>query len=597
MVVINNEVGACGLNNVNKPETEVVFLFGAGASVDAGIPDTYSFVIDFEDHIKQHNPELTEQLSSILSIIEKFNEKTAKESKKVDVEQLLYTLRRLIERDSDALLAFYEEKKCDIEIDGKSLGLLKTLLEDYIRERVIIEDETKLDYLKELLVFDKPLEIFSTNYDTCIEQLSHSNHMRYTDGFDIYWNPKNFSEEFDVKHYKMHGSVIWYEDMKTKECVKIPVHAFVEGKPVALRLIYGEDVKPLLIYPAQKAEYVEPLTDLQLRFKERLFNKRTRFVVVVGYSFRDDYIIHMLWDAARVNENLHVVLISPNAQQIFENKLKFINREKNDLSRIYDRVICLPYPFSTIIYELKNHYLNILNQILRSFKDMLEGERSGGKQNWDFLVRWCINAEFLTKAETALQKAKKNWQDLDLGASYGHLLFGFKALLHSVICKDGFEDNWLKRINYSLKNFSVEKLKFMGEKGELVVFGFDVDGATLSLADFLKKWVSPLLDERKRVVKMLTSKYESKLERIENDLNKLKEFYEHLSKLSEGVNWRSYEKSENDSDETKAIIDQFKEFIRTRQIYTAKINSGSVKIEQNRLRRLFGKESLEFELQ
>ena len=194
--------------------------------------------------------------SGILKIIEKFNEKKSNEEKRVDVEQLLDILRRLIERKSDVLFSFYESKNCDIDIDESTLGLLKNLLEDYIRERVIIEDEAKLDYLKELLAFDKPVEIFSTNYDTCIEQLSHANHMRYTDGFDIYWSPGNFDEEFDIKHYKMHGSVIWYEDVKTKECVKIPVHAFVEGKPVALRLIYGEDVKPLLIYPAQKAEYV-----------------------------------------------------------------------------------------------------------------------------------------------------------------------------------------------------------------------------------------------------------------------------------------------------------------------------------------------------
>jgi len=188
---------------------------------------------------------------------------------------------------------------------------------------------------------------------------------------------KIFGGDFDVKHYKMHGSVIWYEDMKTKECVKIPVHAFFEGKPVALKLIYGEDVKPLLIYPAQKAEYVEPLTDLQLMFKNRLFNEKTKFLVVVGYSFRDDYIVHMLWDAARVNENLHVILIAPNAQQIYENKLKLINKKQNDLSQIHDRVLCLPYPFSTAIYQLKNHYLGELTQFLNTFAGALDTERTG----------------------------------------------------------------------------------------------------------------------------------------------------------------------------------------------------------------------------
>ena len=223
------------LSYTDKLTTEVVFLFGAGASVDADVPDTYKFVITFQDHIKQLHPQLAEQFSSIFNIIEKLNER---KQKKVDIEQLLYILRRLIEREDDPLLEFYGEKKCTIAIDQEKLGRLKTVLENFIRERVIIDDESKLEYLKEFLKFDKPIEIFSTNYDTCIEQLSHINHMRYTDGFDIYWNPENFGEKFDVKHFKMHGSVIWYEDMKTKECVKIPVHVFFEGKPVGLKLIY-----------------------------------------------------------------------------------------------------------------------------------------------------------------------------------------------------------------------------------------------------------------------------------------------------------------------------------------------------------------------
>lgn len=114
-----------------------------------------------------------------------------------------------------------------------------------------------------------------------------------------------------------------------------------------LKLIYGEEVKPLLIYPAEKAEYLEPLTDLQLMFKHRLFSADTKVVVVVGYSFRDNYIINMIWDAAKSNEDLHIVLIDPNASQIFEDKLKFVGEDST--SRIHDRVICLSNPFAAIV--------------------------------------------------------------------------------------------------------------------------------------------------------------------------------------------------------------------------------------------------------
>ena len=80
----------------------MIFLFGAGASVDAGIPDTYTFVEAFEEHVKQNHSEFYELHSTILKKREKFNEKIfGKERRQVDVEQYLETLRRLIEREKD----------------------------------------------------------------------------------------------------------------------------------------------------------------------------------------------------------------------------------------------------------------------------------------------------------------------------------------------------------------------------------------------------------------------------------------------------------------------------------------------------------------
>jgi NAD-dependent SIR2 family protein deacetylase len=39
-------------NGDRKQRQDVVFFFGAGASVDAGIPDTYEFVEDFKNYIQ-----------------------------------------------------------------------------------------------------------------------------------------------------------------------------------------------------------------------------------------------------------------------------------------------------------------------------------------------------------------------------------------------------------------------------------------------------------------------------------------------------------------------------------------------------------------
>ena len=417
--------------------------------------------------------------------------------------------------------------------------------------------------------------------------------MRYSDVFDINWNKDNFDETLDIKHYKIHGSVIWYKNLRTNECVKIPVHAFYKGKPVKLRLIYGDEVEPLLIYPAQKSEYVEPLTELQLMFKQRL--KETTFLVVVGYSFRDDYIVHMLWDAARVNENLHVVLIGPDSQEIYEKKLKFINPKDNIKSRISERVICLPYPFKSVIGLLRTYYLNNLRQLLDNFKSALNNVRVGNPPNWDSCIRLSIECCFLTKTEELIQRSDKEWQNMQLGSFDNPLEYAFKALLHSVICRDGNEEKWLERVNNELKTFSSKNLKFE-QFHDRIVFFFDKNGYPITMKDILERWLDPLFKEKRKVETLLTPRYANNMDRIKSGLTKLEKLRVYFSKLLKGVNWRDYEELKDDSPEVKSIIREFKDFIKTKEIYPNRINIGSLTIEQERLKTMYRSESFIFEL-
>lgn len=104
-----------------------VFLFGAGASVDAGIPDTYRFVEDFQSHIKKEDSALHEQLLKILRIRAQFNERRLAKSQ-VDVEQLLDTLICLIDKNNDVLLDFYEKKAFDANARADEMTKIKDLL-------------------------------------------------------------------------------------------------------------------------------------------------------------------------------------------------------------------------------------------------------------------------------------------------------------------------------------------------------------------------------------------------------------------------------------------------------------------------------------
>ena len=121
-----------------------------------------------------------------------------------------------------------------------------------------------------------------------------------------------------------------------------------------------------MLYPMQKWDYDEPLLEMLLKMKERM--EKTHFVVVVGYSFRDDHIRRIFWDAARTNKKLILILISPTAPEIYETKLRDfeIPELKHTFSSAFNpasfdacfpsalagRVVYLPYKFEDILPSL-----------------------------------------------------------------------------------------------------------------------------------------------------------------------------------------------------------------------------------------------------
>ena len=541
-------------NSSNKQD--VIFFFGAGASVDAGIPDTYTFAKDFVEFIKSNYSQLYPHLLKIIERREQFNKNSYDLKFQIDVEQLLDTLRRLINRDKEPLLEFYDDKKFCSTLELEACKELRDYLETFIREKVIVKDLQKLDYLKELLKFDLPLEIYSTNYDTCIEQLSYLTHRRYTDGFNIDWNEKNFFGDFDIKHFKLHGSIIWFENTKTKQCIKIPAQAFYEGKQIELKLIYGESIEPLILYPAQKVEYVEPLTDLQLMFKHRLFDPETMFVIFVGHSFRDEYVVRMLWDAARVNENLHVILISPKAQEIYDDKIRYVNKESKDPSRIQDRVICLPYTFKSIIPQLKNNYVKVIRDALVKEAQIIEEEKKGIRVEyyWQELLFRYVETEFFSRTQFILdEKLHKKWKELKFDVPDYGIELCFKGFMHSLITNYDIE-TWTSRFNDSMRFLDIEGLHIDA----------DETGVSISFENAGKK-----LDDILTLFERLSSEKTQKLTAIEPQVRQA---------IEANVNMQRFE-------QTKSYFLKLKEGFTIRQ-YLAFRNNVT---EKNRLKELFKK--------
>jgi len=566
----------------------VVFFFGAGASVDAAIPDTYRFVTLFEDYVKNERPELYDSLSEILRI--------RKERGVVDVEQLLVTLEHLKNRDNEILLDFYEKQAFNKNIKDEKVSELEDLLQNFIRKTVVVEEECKLEYLRELIKFIPPaLEIYSVNYDTCIEQLSYMSNLRYTDGFDIYWNPENFDKDVDVKLFKMHGSIVWFES-QTKEYLKIPVRAFANGKEISLRLITGEELTPLIIYPMQKWQYIEPLTELQLMFKKRLVDEDTMILVVVGYSFRDDYILNMLWDAARINSDLHIILVNPDAQKIFQSRMRFLKDGKTP-SRIANRVVCLPYPFARIIHLLKNDYIKSLTNCINNEKLFIQEEKMGGRRelDWERLFQLCVDCEFSTKANLIFEERMGTaWLELDDWTKKGRILSCMKALLHSLIAEDEFATKWLERTNKMLEFTNCRNLEVEMPTQSTFFFSFKVGNGHVDFVE-IRQLIESLKDEIDRKSRLLSDRSRREFNWLISNGQKLKDFIGYLNQLQDPVVTNNY--LELRTDAARVIEPEVMKYLRNLTIENKKsMDAVVLHTEEIELKKIFNGQSLAFRL-
>jgi len=393
-----------------------VFFLGAGASVNAGVSTTFGLVEEFDTFLADQD-KLSKTLHEILSILRQ-------DGHKVDIEELLQTIDRLENREEDSLVKFYETKGFKLK-NSELLSQLRAELKNFINKSTSIRED-KVRYLEPLFSYPKPVLVFSVNYDTAIEQLCNVYKKTYTDGFDYLWNQKLFqNNKLDFHVYKLHGSIMWYKADKG-DYLKLPLPP-KEGK---IELIFGDEAHHLMLYPMQKWEFDEPLLEMMQQFRSYL--EKTEAVIVVGYSFRDPYMVKIFHDAARKNRKLFVVLICPNAREIYENKLRyyFIEDKKSSVpSSLENRVLCLQYKFEDILPIISNFSNDARGGFLTE-ETSVENSYSGGNTNWYFNggpLEYFIKSEFIDRADPLFKKI--NWSERITDDPFRIVLDSFKMFL------------------------------------------------------------------------------------------------------------------------------------------------------------------------
>jgi len=147
--------------------------------------------------------------------------------------------------------------------------------------------------------------IFTTNYDTAIEQYCRYDGTELIDGFqrmgsNLVWNPAIYYEKPKpgqkvITLFKLHGSLTWRKI--GNEIIEFGMSA--RSMPGDTAVIYPTEAKE---YP-----YEEPFKTAY-KFLDR-FLKAAEVVIVIGYSFRDRGIAYIIDEAQSINPSLKFIIV------------------------------------------------------------------------------------------------------------------------------------------------------------------------------------------------------------------------------------------------------------------------------------------------
>ena len=255
-------------------------FLGAGASRACGLPD----VSQLEERVKQRLEQ--GQKNQLLGQLKDRN-----------LEQALSRIRRLAALlEGDSQLEGLTRDKA-ISLDQK---VCQAIVEELSAETANLDPVVQLASWAARADYHWPLELFTVNYDLLIETAFERMRLPYFDGFvgnlrgrfhtDLVEgtpeDPERWLLRSFVRLWKLHGSVNWaWNTGPEAEIVRL-------GSPVsnAAAAIYPSDAK----YDESRRM---PFLVLQDRFRRALAQPET-LTLVSGYSFGDEHLNEMLFDAA-----------------------------------------------------------------------------------------------------------------------------------------------------------------------------------------------------------------------------------------------------------------------------------------------------------
>jgi hypothetical protein len=345
----------------------IIFLLGAGASKEAGIPistmmiDNVENLLSVNDKWKPHKKLYHCLKSSILhgyAMNGDYNKNT------LNIEILVNTMEELTKSITHPIYPFVGSWIPRLsELTNNNFEMIEQLRKMIITELFTwmkFEQDEKIEYFKGFLRFQDAwknvVRIFTLNYDLCIENACADGKInRGIDNTTHQWSWKNFeneeNNEYNIILYKLHGSIDWYREKS----------GLVKDRKNDIKA----DESALIFGTAYKVQYLDPFLYLIYEFRRRTLDPKTIAIICIGYSFGDKHINGIIGQSITDNEKRRIIVVSPTDENKITDKQKQIMNELKISSE--DNIKIIPF-------GAKDFLQNKL--ILEYIKDFMPKEES-----------------------------------------------------------------------------------------------------------------------------------------------------------------------------------------------------------------------------
>ncbi|WP_282032220.1 SIR2 family protein [Winogradskyella eximia] len=322
------------------------FLFGSGTSAGA-IPTMAQLYDKVETHINGLELPL---YKFVKEEFEKIKERV-KDKNLEDVLGILYSHRVYLndgDKDNSVL------KICESLIDIIETIIFDNINIDFDEAKYKDNIENYQRFYRKTALRNKDLSrinVFTTNNDLFNETALDSLNIHYINGFNgglnRYFNPALFNYTFSkrmdtsidkfepvenmVHLYKIHGSINWIEDTKNANTFFKIKETFNPNKGKNNVLVYPTPTKQ---NKSLGSPYVEMFREFQRKLLEPL-----SVLFVIGYSFSDEHVNNIIYQALATNSTMNLVIINDVSDKdifkIEDDRIFKIWGEKSDGQKLH----------------------------------------------------------------------------------------------------------------------------------------------------------------------------------------------------------------------------------------------------------------------